>query len=410
MQNSRYKTDVLNYHVVVIFILQLAIIFYISPLSPSFALNKPSDLQKGKEELQGIRTEIKEKKKGLVKAGKKEERLLTEIKEIDERLKKLETDERRLDREIISLEKGLQEKTTAISTLNLEMERKKRLLYKRLAFLYKSGDAGYLKFLLSSEGLTDSGRKYRYMTKVAAHDKEMIKTYRRDMANLSTQMEGIRADKEKLKVAERDLAKKRVEIRKEKEERRRLLSSVRKEKIQYKESLKELEANAIELQHFLMRLERQASVPPKEGGKEKLKGYPAGGFEHQKGSLDFPVKGEVVGFFGKEIDKTSKMPVYRKGIDIRAKPGAAIKAVYNGRVIFADQFKGYGLMMIIDHGGGYYTLYAHVAKLLKKVNDEINKGDIIGEMEETGSIGSPSLYFEIRKGGKPENPLDWLKP
>ncbi len=388
--------------------------FFIIIISPSFAESENPDLQKGKKELQGLRTEIKEKKKGLAEAGKKEKGLISEIEKINRKVDSLEAEERRLDRKIIILEKGLQEKTTAISALRLETERKKRLLYKRLVFLYKSGDSGYLRFLLSSENLSDPGRKYRYMTRVAAHDKDLIKGYKRDATELSMQMEEILTDKKRLEGAEKELAKKRVEIKKERGERDRLLAEVRKEKSQYKESLKELEANAKSLQQLLKKLERQAatharSTPPKSSTADDIRSYPTSGFEHQKGLLDFPVKGEVIGFFGKELDKNSKTAVLRKGIEIRAKGGSQVKAVYNGRVIFADQFKGFGLLIIVDHGGGYYTLYAHTARLLKKVNDEINKGDIIAEVGESGPDSEPSLYFEVRHGGKPENPLNWLK-
>lgn len=381
---------------------------------PSLAANENPDLQKGKKELQGIHTEIKEKKKDIAKAGKKEKGLLTEIEKINKKLKTLGIEERKLDREIILLEKGLREKNAAISSLQLDIERKKGLLSKRLVFLYKTEDVNYLQFLLSSEGSTEADRRSRYMTRIAGHDRDLIKGYRRDVANLSMQMEGIRADKEKLEGAEKELAKKRVEIKSERGERDRLLVSVRKEKQQYKESLKELEVNARNLQQLLKRLERQASAPSRgtsSGGgvKGDIKGYPASGFELQKGLLDFPAKGEVVGFFGKEIDKASHTAVYRKGIEIKTQKGASIRAVYNGRVIFAGQFKGFGLLMIIDHGGGYYTLYAHAARFQKKLNDEINKGDIIGEVGETGPISEPSLYFEVRRGGKPENPLEWLK-
>ena len=305
------------------------------------------------------------------------------------------------------MEIGLREKTAAISDVRLETERKKNLLYKRLVFMYKSGNISYLKFFFSTDGATDAGRKYRYALRIAARDRDMINEFRMDAATLSAQMDAIRADKVRLEGVERELDKKRAEIKGERKERDRLLASVRKEKVRYKQSLKELKANASSLQELLKKLERQVYLPSKQAGGEK--GSAVNGFELQKGLLEFPVNGDVVGFFGKEIDKDSKTPVYRKGIEILAGMGSAIRAVYGGRVIFADQFKGYGLMMIIDHGGGFYTLYAHASRLMKKMNDEINKGDIIGEIGESGPTGEPVLYFEVRRGGKPENPMNWLK-
>ncbi|MBF8250755.1 MAG: zinc metalloendopeptidase M23 protein [Deltaproteobacteria bacterium] len=384
-------------------------LFFAVIISQALAESDNTQLKEGKKELQGIRIEIKEKKKGLAAAGKKEKNLLTEIRRIAKKLDALEAEERRLDREIITLEIGLREKTAAISDVRLETERKKNLLYKRLVFLYKTGNLSYLKFFFSTDGATDAGRKYRYVSRIAAHDRDMINEFRMDAATLSVQMDAIRADKVRLEGVERELDKKRAEIKGERKERDRLLASVRKEKVRYKQSLKELKANASGLQELLKKLERQASLASKEAGGDKRNGSAVSGFELQKGLLEFPVNGDVVGFFGKEIDKESKTPVYRKGIEILAGMGSAIRAVYGGRVIFADQFKGYGLMVIIDHGGGFYTLYAHASRLMKKMNDEINKGDIIGEIGESGPTGEPVLYFEVRRGGKPENPMNWLK-
>lgn len=384
-------------------------LFFAVIISQALAEGDNTQLKEGKKELQGIRIEIKEKKKGLAAAGKKEKNLLTEIRRIAKKLDALEAEERILHKEIITMEIGLREKNAAISDVRLETERKKNLLYKRLVFLYKSGKMSYLKFFFSTDGATDAGRKYRYASRIAAHDRDMINEFRMDAATLSAQMDAIQADKVRLEGVERELDKKRAEIKGERKERDRLLASVRKEKVRYKQSLKELKANASSLQELLKKLERQVSLASKEAGGDKRNGSTVSGFELQKGLLDFPVNGDVVGFFGKEIDKDSKTPVYRKGIEILAGMGSAIRAVYGGKVIFADQFKGYGLMVIIDHGGGFYTLYANASRLMKKMNDEINKGDIIGEIGESGATGEPVLYFEVRRGGKPENPMNWLK-
>lgn len=385
-------------------------LFFAVIISQALAESGNTQLKEGKKELQGIRIEIKQKKKGLAAAGKKEKNLLTEIRRIAKKLDALEAEERRLDKEIITMEIGLREKTAAISDVRLETERKKNLLYKRLVFMYKSGNMSYLKFFFSTDGATDAGRKYRYALRIAARDRDMINEFRMDAATLSAQMDAIRADKVRLEGVERELDKKRAEIKGERKERDRLLASVRKEKVRYKQSLKELKANASGLQELLKKLERQAHLASKEAAKDKgKKKSPASGFELQKGLLEFPANGDVVGFFGKELDKDSKSAVYRKGIEISARMGSPIRAVYGGKVIFADQFKGYGLMMIIDHGGGFYTLYAHASRLMKKMNDEINKGDIIGEIGESGPTGEPVLYFEVRRGGKPENPMNWLK-
>jgi septal ring factor EnvC (AmiA/AmiB activator) len=83
--------------------------------------------------------------------------------------------------------------------------------------------------------------------------------------------------------------------------------------------------------------------------------------------------------------------------------------VYAGHVVFTGWFKGYGNLIILDHGGDYYTLYAHVAEILVKEGDDVRQGQRIGTVGDTGSLAGPRLYFEVRHGGKPQDPSDWLR-
>ena len=122
-----------------------------------------------------------------------------------------------------------------------------------------------------------------------------------------------------------------------------------------------------------------------------------------------PVKGKIINLFGPYKNKKFNIINFRSGIDISADKGQPVKAVYSGKIIYARWFNDYGNMIIIDHGNSYYTLYAHLAKMLKITGDRVKTGDVIATVGETGSLSGPKLHFEVRHHGKPQDPLNWLK-
>jgi len=132
----------------------------------------------------------------------------------------------------------------------------------------------------------------------------------------------------------------------------------------------------------------------------------AGGFAKEKGKLAWPLIGRVLLKFGKKKSSDS-IVLTSKGIVIKAVKEQPVKTVFGGKVVFADWFKGYGKLIIVDHGNNYYTLYGHLKTIQAK--ERVYMGDIIGLAGSTGSLYGTSLYFEIRKKGKEENPLIWLK-
>lgn len=118
--------------------------------------------------------------------------------------------------------------------------------------------------------------------------------------------------------------------------------------------------------------------------------------------------GTIISSFGKSQNKELHTTTFHKGIEIAAPAGTEIKAIYPGRVLYADWLKGYGKIIIIDHGEGYYTLSAHTSELFKKVGDEVKAGETVALVGDTNSFKGSCLYFEIRHHGNPQNPLEWL--
>ena len=136
---------------------------------------------------------------------------------------------------------------------------------------------------------------------------------------------------------------------------------------------------------------------------------PPGSLGTLKGLLDAPVRGKIANFFGPFKNTRYDVMNFRSGIDITSDRGEPVQAVFSGKVLFADWFKGYGNMLIIDHGHSYCTLYAHMEELFKKKGDTVESGEVIATVGDSGTLSGPGLYFEVRHHGKPEDPLQWLK-
>lgn len=191
-----------------------------------------------------------------------------------------------------------------------------------------------------------------------------------------------------------------------------LLAAIRRERALYEQTAGELEHAASRLTTIMRQSSLQESdesrpspAPPARPPQSGLRGK----FPLEKGRLAWPHDGAVAAAFGRQWHPRFHVYVDRKGIEIRAAAGESVRAVYDGTVAYADWFKGYGLLIIVDHGERYYSLYAHAARTLVKVGERVAAGQVIGEVGETGLTQESRLYFEIRHEGNPVNPLAWLK-
>ncbi len=134
------------------------------------------------------------------------------------------------------------------------------------------------------------------------------------------------------------------------------------------------------------------------------------GFRAQKGELPYPTEGRVEVGFGRVVNPRFNTVTVQKGLDLRAPLGADVVSVAAGAIAYVGQLKGYGNLVIVDHGGDYHSLYAHLDDVVMEVGDRVEASEIIGHVGETGSLKGPFLYFEIRKGGYAVDPLPWLSP
>jgi septal ring factor EnvC (AmiA/AmiB activator) len=288
-----------------------------------------------------------------------------------------------------------------LRALRSEMKAKEGLVRERVRVLYQEGRFNSLKVLLSSRDYYDFLKRYYYLTWISTRGGELLQSYQSAVARMEPKEVALRKARAELLGYKTEITRTLSEIQTEKRKKDRLLASIRNEKTTYERTLRELEDSAATLKGLIKKLDEQRAA--------RREPETTAGFSLQRGHLDWPTNGRVVTFFGRQKHPKFDAYVHRKGIEIQAGQGSPIRSVYGGSVVYADWFRGYGLLVIIDHGKNYFSLYAHAAKLLVSAGDRVAGRQVIGEIGDTGLTSDNSLYFEIRRGADPLDPLTWLK-
>lgn len=370
-----------------------------------------------RDQLQGVKKEIKEKKLLLRKTAKVEQEVSGELLEIDRNLKEKQAQLANLNRDLHGAEQNISKTGKEIEAVKGEVERKKQEIQRRLVSVYKAGEIGNLRMLYSSESFPQMVENLRYMKSVIGNDRRLFAEYNAKIAELSALKTKLEADANRKERLMAGIGHKKQEIEDEKEIKAAYLSKVRQDKQGYLASIRELQVNARRLQSMVEKLEAMSrkSYTPK-GEKGASKGLqpehppvPDKGFGSQRGRLAMPVGGEVVGRFGRHKHPEFNSYTVSNGISIAAPSGADIRAVHDGKVIFADYFKGYGNMVIVDHGGGFFSLYAHASRIAKRVGAQVARNEVVASVGDVDSPRGSMLYFELRYQGRPVDPGPWFR-
>ncbi|MDD2852089.1 MAG: peptidoglycan DD-metalloendopeptidase family protein [Desulfuromonadaceae bacterium] len=371
-----------------------------------------------KDELRGVKREIKAQKQLITKTRKVEAVVSTELKEILRNLEQKESALGRLSRDLVSVESSLERTGREINVVTEEANRKRSEIERRLASLYKAGELGALRMFFSAESFPQLAENIRYMKSILENDRRIFLEYNQKIEQLTTLKATLEHDAIKKERIMSGIEQKKREIELEKSKKAAYLGKVRQDRKSYEVSLKELQANASRLQAMITRLNalsrrKLSSRHEKPGNRLKplaeLPSVPDRGFASQRGRMALPVKGEIIESYGKHKHPEFNSFTYSKGLSIRSPSGSEIKAIYDGTVIFSDYFKGFGNMIIVDHGGGYFSLYAHALRLAKKVGAEVARHEVIGAVGDVDSSKGSILYFEIRHQGKPVDPAEWVR-
>ncbi len=380
----------------------------LSLASLAMAEADPSSVPKGvdqsKKELGGIKKKIQEEKQRVKDISKKESSAISQLNSVDRTLSEKDKELKALKQKLTTVDRKVQQASQDLGLLTQTIDSQESLLLNRLVALYKFGDTGMPQLLFSSRSYEDFVSTRRYLTYILEQDRQSIEDYRKRKTVVRDYRRQLKEDEQELQSLKKKTEQKKTEIQKDLLQKGRLLDSVRQEKQIHLAAIKDLETASAQLQGLVNRLEKEFQ----EKAKEKPFFFPGKGFGTLRGKLPFPVRGRILSTFGKNENPKFNTFTVQKGIEIEASLGSGIRAVYGGRVLYSDWFKGYGKILIIDHGEGFYTLSGHASSLLKGVGEEVRAGEVVALVGDTGSLKGPCLYFEIRQRGKPLDPLEWL--
>ncbi|MBW1616912.1 MAG: peptidoglycan DD-metalloendopeptidase family protein [Deltaproteobacteria bacterium] len=364
-----------------------------------FSAPKSSNLKK---EAEVINKKIKDNKKSLKKIAKKEKDIINSLDKTDIVLNKKRAEKNVYEKELNDISKRVKAIKVEKDKLKKKLDKAKEYAGRRLAAVYKLNNMGTANIIMFAE-TTNQFLELKYLTdKIIGYDQATLEGFIKDAALLAKAETELATRSEEKKRTEAKLKKNIDGIKKESQEKKRLLTRIKKEKSVKMAAVKALKAAAKNLDKKIAALGRKKSYTP----NNKIKGP---SFKANKGRLDMPIKGKIVLKFGPYRDKDLNITNYSSGITIKAARGGIVRAVFGGSIIFADWLKGYGNVIIIDHGKSYYTLYAHTESMRKKLGDTVKTGDILANVGDGGSITGTKLHFEIRHHGEPVNPMNWFK-
>lgn len=345
-------------------------------------------------DVQNQKKSVDKKISDINKEKKNEEKKLKSIKEQKEELEAAQKREKQEYDELLSqieeLSQSIAELDKSIEASEKEYNEKMELLKTRLRVMYENSDFTYIDALAESKSVVDFLERLELISTISKKDKEIIESVKQVKRDISF--------KKQLAVGE----KKEVQVKAD--ESLETINNLTATRANLDNQIKEINARLKKLEEEEDKLVKQSNALVNQIKNLQKKGAYAGG------SMTWPCPSSstISSYYGNRLHPILKKYKMHTGIDISAKQGASIVAANKGTVIMAGWQSGYGYTVVVDHGGGITTLYAHCSKLLVSVGQSVNAGETIAKVGSTGMSTGPHLHFEVRKNGATTNPLNYV--
>jgi septal ring factor EnvC (AmiA/AmiB activator) len=352
-----------------------------------------------KEEQQKIKEKIKDQTKMVETFSQKEIEIIEGLNEIDYALNKARIKVAGLSDEVRHLEGKIEQLNQKKKQLGQDIALNRNYAGQRLSALYKMSMIGRLDAMSMPSSVFDFFLRQNSMKQIIHSDFDFLDKQSQDLKKFEAVEQQLQKQIH-VKTSLEDQLNLQIRINKKETEKKQLvLKEIRQKKRLLLAAVESLEHAARQLDSKFIQMQKKAEKPL----------FKKFSFSNHKGLLHIPVKGKIISKYGPSREGNYKSFTFQKGIDIRVERGEPVQAVFKGDVMFAQWLKGYGNLLIINHGDSYYTLYAHVEEIFKQKGESVETGEVIATAGDTGSIKGMYLHFEVRHHGKPVNPMKWLK-
>ena len=373
-------------HLMRYFILRILIaLIFISPI-----------LAEEKNDLNKLNNKISELKKSLVGHGESQESLNDQLEKTELSLAKIISKIRAFEKKIDSLNRRIENLNEQKNNLAAYLRKQQYLIKNYIKFLHRQGTEEPLKLILKQQNPKNINRILEYYNYFINARNEKINSYKEKIKELNITQKLISAQK-------LELMRNRSELR---ERKNSFLSLQSSRSLTMKKLNSKINSSKLKLALYADQKANLEILLRKK--THALNNYSSASsknnFYENKGKLPWPVNA----YPSNKYDLKSNSSMHSKGWLLKTNAGSPVRVVHDGKIIFANYLKGLGLLMIVSHGDGFMTLYAHNQFLLKKMGDWVLKGEDIARVGNTGGLDEHALYFEVRKNGKPSNPKFWL--
>lgn len=348
------------------------------------------------KELDSLKRSISTLERQLEDRGKQRNSLQSALKKVELESSKINRNIRRLRTKINKLEKQLTTLDQKEKDLQLNISEQSDAISEQITAAHQLGDQEPIKLLLNQEDPQQLARVLKYYDYFLKARADKIQRYKKDIDDLTETRAEINRQKLALDQSKKALEADKKTLSNRVKSRKKTLDKLQSSLRTDKKKLSKLQDERNKLEEIIETVKKAAAKLALPSNYES--------FTSRKGKLKWPIKGRVAHSFGSKRSGTLRW----EGWLISASAGDAVKTVHHGRVVFSNYLRGFGLLVIVDHGDGYMTLYAHNQELLRETGDWVQSNEVISRAGDTGGLNKPALYFEIRNQGNPADPKVWL--
>ncbi len=347
--------------------------------------------------LRSMQVELERLEGELAGLRERERGVLGELERLGAELRLREAELQEVNLRIERVTATIDSRSLRLQELEEAQRQRRQYLTFRLREIYKEGPEQLLKRVVGSGEVEEYWAALRYASFLSDRDARVMGEHEAAAAEVSEQRRELLAERQQLGELRDELSGARRRIASARHHHSGLLEEIRRDQSKRRAAVDELQSAAEALSELVDSLDLE-------------QGRPALDIRKFKGLLDWPTMGKLSAGFGTVVHPRFKTTVPHPGLDIDGRAGDDIRCVFEGRVVFSSWMRGYGLTTIVDHGGGFLSVYAHASVLLVEVGEQVMRGQSLGKIGDTGSLRGPFLYFELRENGEPTDPEKWFRP
>lgn len=370
-----------------------AVLAVLLTAGPSSAVPAPSasegSLPAKREELKRVRQELTLRRQRLEQARRRERRLSDEVQRIDRERERTEERLAQLAGELRRVRRREEAAGAALARAEISLARQRTMLGERVLDAHRLGRAGYLDVVLGATSFPEFVARARMVSAIIHQDARLIHAYTADRDETAELREQLEAQREQVRLLMRETEERQRVLAGQGAEKRSILRRIMQERAVTEQAVRELEEDSAELEVLIQRLQGVA-------GQARRRGLTA---------FALPLRGPLTSRFGLRVHPLFGRRHFHTGVDISAPRGAPVRAADGGTVLFAGWYGGYGKLVVLDHGQGVSTLYGHLSAILVTAGQQVARNQLIGRVGSTGYSTGPHLHFEVRRDGRPIDPL-----